>query len=195
MPNQTIIAVPVDVAEPQVLKRFLTRLIEELDLVLGFRGEDPYVSQSDLSGIRDTATTIVDLARAATANASSIAEVAEDLAELAETVQSNTDQIGVLGSTLAHVDLDGTYHDLNASVYASLQGRATFSTVGSNISNAPFAVVAGYTYYCFFNAATTNNGGNVQELCVYNDTTGVPEKYVRFGDTSTDLFANGWIAI
>ena len=51
MTNQTIIQVPPNVAEPIVLKRFLLRLVEELDIVLGNRGastDEQYVAQKEL---------------------------------------------------------------------------------------------------------------------------------------------------
>lgn len=50
MPNQSIISVPFNVQEPIVLTRFLTRLVEQLDIVLGKRsGENTqYVDQSQL---------------------------------------------------------------------------------------------------------------------------------------------------
>lgn len=44
MTNQTIVAVPPNIEEPQVLKGFLNRLIEKLDVVLGYRGDQGYIS-------------------------------------------------------------------------------------------------------------------------------------------------------
>lgn len=50
MANQSLVSVPPNVQEPVVLQRFLSRLVEQLDVVLGNRAgpNDQYVSQQDL---------------------------------------------------------------------------------------------------------------------------------------------------
>ena len=62
--NQTIIAVPITVEQSGQTRQFLVRLVEQLDIVLGFRGGDPYVSlsqlqQSQLSGLTTLEQTIL----------------------------------------------------------------------------------------------------------------------------------------
>jgi len=46
--NESIIAVPPSVEQPGQTRQFLVRLVEQIDIVLGRRGGDPYVSASDL---------------------------------------------------------------------------------------------------------------------------------------------------
>lgn len=41
MANQTLAVVPPDVAEPIVLRRFLSRLVEQLDVLVGNRASEP----------------------------------------------------------------------------------------------------------------------------------------------------------
>jgi len=53
-PNETIIAVPLSVEQEGQTRQFLVRLIEKLDIVLGFRGGDPYVSISQLQSVSAT---------------------------------------------------------------------------------------------------------------------------------------------
>lgn len=50
MANQSLISLPPNVEEPVVLQRFLSRLVEQLDIVLGNRAgpSDQYVSQEEL---------------------------------------------------------------------------------------------------------------------------------------------------
>jgi hypothetical protein len=50
MANQSVVAVPPNVDDPTVLRRFLSRLVEQLDIVLGNRAgpNDQYVSQEQL---------------------------------------------------------------------------------------------------------------------------------------------------
>lgn len=77
--NESIVAVPNDVSDPQVLRRFLLRLIEELDSVLGFRGNDGLVRQSELTSAEQSITQVTGTTLAATALA---------LEELTEVVNS-----------------------------------------------------------------------------------------------------------
>ena len=48
MANQSLVSVPPNVENPRVLQRFLTRLVERLDVVLGNRADEGYVSQEQL---------------------------------------------------------------------------------------------------------------------------------------------------
>jgi len=50
MPNESIISVPPNVTDPVVLRRFLLRLVEQLDIVIGNRTgeENKYVKQQSL---------------------------------------------------------------------------------------------------------------------------------------------------
>lgn len=76
--NESIVAIPPNVEEPLVLKRFLQRLIEELDQVLGFRGDNPLVRQSELTS---ATTSVTNQAQ------TTLAGVAELLATLEAQVQ------------------------------------------------------------------------------------------------------------
>lgn len=99
--NESIIALPPNVEEPQVLKRFLQNLIVELDEVLGFRGSDASVRQSDLKSVaQGTVATFTDLAEALaelTSRVDALAEiqtVAEDDLDLElSSVKSRLDDL------------------------------------------------------------------------------------------------------
>ena len=52
--NESIVAVPITVEEKGQLRQFLVRLVEQLDIVLGYRGNDPYVSISQLQSATHT---------------------------------------------------------------------------------------------------------------------------------------------
>ncbi len=52
--NETIIAVPLGVEQTGQTRQFLVRLIEKLDIVLGYRGNDPYVALSQLESLATT---------------------------------------------------------------------------------------------------------------------------------------------
>jgi len=71
MSNQTIVAVPTKFEEFKQIRAFIVRLVTELDIVLGYRGEDPYV----------TATTLT------TTGSSSSRTVGEQLEELKKAIE------------------------------------------------------------------------------------------------------------
>ena len=48
MSNQTLIAIPITLEEPQALRQFLVKLVEKIDVVFGYRGGDSFVSSSQL---------------------------------------------------------------------------------------------------------------------------------------------------
>lgn len=58
--NESIMAVPATVEQPGQTRQFLVRLVEKLDIVLGYRGNDPYVSASQLQNTTDTSLTALE---------------------------------------------------------------------------------------------------------------------------------------
>jgi hypothetical protein len=50
MANSSLIGVPTDFRDLSQVKLFLVKLIEKLDVILGFRSDEKYVSRKDLVG-------------------------------------------------------------------------------------------------------------------------------------------------
>lgn len=193
MPNETIAAVPANVAEPVTLKRFLDRLIEKLDIVLGFRGDDGYITGTDLeAGLNPALDTLAEIATAIQTLQRELTSLEESSEDLTATVSDNTEAISTINTELASTSLGSTYYDFNNSAYATLVGNAEFSTLGSNITNAPYTPVGLETYYNFINSVVTANDGVVQVLRAYSTTTLTPTTYFRIGDTWAAAVANGW---
>ena len=65
MANQSLVSVPPNVEEPVVLQRFLSRLVEQLDVVLGNRAgpNDQYVSQQELLTSAEDLTQLLQTAQ------------------------------------------------------------------------------------------------------------------------------------
>ena len=61
MANQSIISLPPDIEDPVVLKRFLARLVEQLDIVFGNKAgpQRQYVDQAQLN--KQIASNLVNL--------------------------------------------------------------------------------------------------------------------------------------
>lgn len=180
---------PANVELPDVLKRFLNHLIEELDVVLGFRGDAAYVKQSDLTG---SVTTIAELVDTLALTNEQVQELTESIETLVASVATNTDAVDTINTLLASSTLSSTYHDFDDAAYATLAGNNEFSTLGSNLSNAPYSPVGGETYYNYINSVVTANGGVVQTLRAYSTSTLAPTTYFRIGDTFIDAVGLGW---
>ena len=63
MGNQSVVAVPPNIEDTTVLRRFLSRLVEDLDIVLGNRASSEYVVQSDLRRDAEELRVSIDEAR------------------------------------------------------------------------------------------------------------------------------------
>ena len=65
MPNQSSIAIPPNVDEPVVLRRFLQRLVEQLDVIQGNRAGETakYVSQQELVELTQNLLTEISIAK------------------------------------------------------------------------------------------------------------------------------------
>lgn len=98
--NESIVAIPPNVEEPLVLKRFLQRLIEELDQVLGFRGDNPLVRQAELntattSVTNQTQTTLAGVAELLTTLEAQVQELTAAVEDGSTGVQDQIDSIKV----------------------------------------------------------------------------------------------------
>ena len=65
MPNQSSIAIPPNVDEPVVLRRFLQRLVEQVDVIQGNRAGETakYVSQQELVELTQNLLTEISIAK------------------------------------------------------------------------------------------------------------------------------------
>lgn len=99
MINESLFQVPASVEDPDVLKRFLDRLVERLDIVLGYRGDNPYAATSDLT------TAVGVLTQEAEQIATKLVEETESLNEqLLTLVAQLEEQLQQLASLLSRVE-------------------------------------------------------------------------------------------
>lgn len=97
--NESLVAIPANVSEDsEVLQRFLIRLVEELDLVLGLRGDDGLVRQSELSSAAESITSQTSTTLA------SVATALEELTTVVEgIVETATDENTTVAEQLAEL--------------------------------------------------------------------------------------------
>lgn len=58
--NETVIAVPITVEQKGQTRQFLVRLVEKLDIVLGYRGGDPYATTSNLTQLEQIVLSVIE---------------------------------------------------------------------------------------------------------------------------------------
>ena len=96
MTNESLIQVPSNVEEPLVLQRFLLRLVEELDIVLGKRAaatDDQYVAQKELVAIGTSLTQAIESAQATLTE--TLEEIEAARADSSSEVESRLDDLEV----------------------------------------------------------------------------------------------------
>lgn len=180
MSNQTIAAVPYDVTDTVSLNRFFRELVDNLDIVLGYKGSsEGYVSNKEqaqtLSEIRNNLEAL-DEAKTLTA---------KDISDLKESIEELLLQVEKQDSTVTKPALGTDYYDFNFSGWDNLAGSYTISADGADISNSPFTASSGTTYNVFISAVDT--GDDAHHQITVNKSA--PEVYARWGT------AGGWVKL
>lgn len=180
MANETIAQVPTDVTDPVILKRFLSRLVERLDITLGFRGDDAYATSSTVTGLaKSTKNSVESLTSTTEATTKSVTELNTALDTLAETVTTHTDQLGQLQQYQVT-----ELRDFNVEGWPL---HSYFTCLGSEVVNPPITLVAGDTYTFFVDVLP-----NYVQSVVVLDSSGVSTRKYRSGLTWSGVAANAW---
>ena len=183
MANETLAQVPSDVSDPVVLKRFLSSLVERLDVVLGYRGDSSYASDTT---VKDLSTTVAEN-QTSTVESISIIQASldianEDIADHEERLTSVEDQVGQLQS-FKSTDL----RDFNEEGWPIF---SYFTCLGSEALSPPVTLVAEDTYSFFVTVLPS-----YVQTVIALDNTGASTQYVRSGLTWTEVAANGWLSL
>lgn len=180
--NESIAAVPTDISDPITLKRFLDRLVERLDIVLGYRGGDPYVTSdeqvstiSELQGLlAQIKTSNTELTSTIEDFKSKLDEIKQSLEDLAKLKEYQTTSI----------------RDLNSIAWTTASVYNSFTALGSEILNPPNPLVGVDSYKCFVEVRPSF----VQRVTIVKvgAVAAITDK-VRAGSTWTELIANAWL--
>ncbi len=187
--NETLISVPATVEDPLALRKFLLRLVEKLDIVLGYRGQDPYITKNDLETpenfLSTLPTQINDITKAISNVSNSVTDLQNEQEELLSNF--NASQLALYKTK----QLTAAYYDFNYVGYGTLGGLYEFTTLGSNLVNPPFLTNPVMTYTCFFYQYLGLSGGVVQTMFVVSS---VPDRasFRRVGTTFAQAITLGW---
>lgn len=152
--TQTIAQLPYDIEDTTSLKRFLRELVDNLDEVLGYKGDQKYVKDSDFQAQGLSLNELTDQTKDNTETLDSVSEASSDQADEILDMQG---QIVLLNTVLEAKQIDSVYYDFNATAWNDLKGRFEFQTLGSNLVNPPMAVVPGNTYNVYIDSTKTNS--------------------------------------
>lgn len=177
--TQTIAQLPYDLADPDSLKRFLRELVDNLDEVLGYKGDNKYVTDKDF---QEQGTSLAEAAKQTEANTEAIDTAEKAVSDHADQLLDVQDQIDKLNTTLTTVIIDSSvYKDFNASAWNDLQGRSEFQALGSDLANPPMTVLPTSTYNVYVDSTKTNNSV-WQYVCIDSGSLNV---FMRIGVNSS----------
>lgn len=192
MSNQSFVQVPTNLTDEIELRRVLTSIVEQIDLISGNRAESPFVLDSEqvqddtniiaLSDrLKDLTNTVKDLTK----------DVDDNTVGLSE-VESAVDPLSFL---TVHQSLTSLYTDFNDDAWFSLNGNGQIAGLGSDFTNPPVALTGTDNYIFYVNVVKTINGGIVQRVVTENVTAASINIHYRAGDTKAITISNGWLAV
>lgn len=102
MANESLISIPANIDDTIVLRRVLTRIVEQLDTISGSRtgSANAYVKQSDLT------SRLSDIQTAVTAAEKAAGVVSLSFDEVSVLVQQLEDSVGDIGTTISDLTSD-----------------------------------------------------------------------------------------
>lgn len=161
--NQTIANLPYDVSDSTSLKRFLRELVDNLDVTLGYKGDNKAVTSKDLStagGIGGVLESTAENTKDITASSKSITEIETTLSDF----QADIDELQFM---LKARQLGSDYVDFNSQAWSSLTGRSQFTANGEDLLNAPITPVIGTSYNVYIDSTKTQ--GAVWQQVIFED--------------------------
>lgn len=193
MSNQSFVQIPTDLSDEVVLRRFLTTIVAQIDLISGNRAESPFVLEAEQE---DSTQDIVTLADNIDLTNETVETLSKDIDDLEDDVDNLEDDFSSIQYAVTHQSLGAVYRNFNDTAWSSLEGCGQFNDLGSNISNAPYTLTGGSTYNIFaWSATTTGADGIVQRIVVEDVTAGSIRVFYRAGDTFATAQSNGWLEV
>ena len=176
----TLVNLNVDITDEVSLRRVLAAIIEQVDIIVGVRG--------------DADITLTSLDKDITAVEEQVIALETSVEELGTTVETNTAELATLANALESVSLGTLFYDFDDTAWGSFRGNGQFSALGSALTNAPFTPTGGTTYTIYVESYGALNSGVIQRILVEDTGTSLVA-YYRTGDTFAIALTNGWTAL
>lgn len=153
--TQTIAQLPYDLTDPDSLKRFLRELVDNLDEVLGYKGDNKYVTDKDF---QEQGTSLAEATEQTNNNTETLTGVEKAISDHSDQLVDMQEEVDKLNTVLTTAIIDSAvYKDFNASAWSGLQGRSEFQALGSDLVNPPMVIVPLDTYNVYIDSTKTNS--------------------------------------
>lgn len=174
--TQTIAQIPFDLEDADSLKRFLRELVDNLDEVLGYKGDKKYVQEADFEeqglSLNDVSSKVKELS-------TKLQELTESSEGYQDSIDDLQDDIDALNKLLTTASLGDVYLDFENTAWNSLTGKGEFTADGAEFTNAPFTATSG-TDYTVYVDSTKTNASVLQQITVDSGADEI-EIYLRIG--------------
>lgn len=191
MPESKI-SLPADVSDPVSLRRTLSAIVNELGLITGSKGVDPYVKESELPSnvvtLNSLDASIEEIKKAIKDVEDSVEEAAVDFTAIEEELAKLSNVTEYDQAVVAMLDFDDSSWD-------GLQGLYQLSDLGENFTNPPAPLTTGVTYNVFAQSFVTLGSGVVQEVIIEDTTAASITVYKRAADSFAQAIINGWLNV
>lgn len=191
MPESKI-TLPADVSDAVSLRRTLSAIVNELGLITGSKGVDPYVKESELPSNVVTLNSLD----------ASIEEIKKAIKDVEDSVEEATEDFTAIEEKLAKLSNVTEYDqavvamlDFNDSSWDGLQGLYQLSDLGENFANPPAPLTTGVTYNVYAQSFVTLGSGVVQEVVIEDTNTTNITVYKRAADSFAQAVTNGWLNV
>ncbi len=176
MTNQTITQVPHDLSDDVTVKRYMRKVVEEVDKIKGASENLP-----SLTEMNSTIEALTD-----TLNALGI-----DVTKAQNTLSTTTNKSKDVEHATLYQELSVDFRDFDSIAWNELQGKGQLSCLGSEMTNPPFVVTPATTYIVYADSAYTLGGGVTQRVMIEDTGTDLKVFY-RTGNTFALALTNGW---
>ncbi|AWD90292.1 hypothetical protein [Dickeya phage Amaethon] len=165
--KQTIAQVPYDVTDPTSVTRFMGTLVENLDKVLGFKGDKEYLTSQSLESeginLSSLASQLATIRQGLTKVQSDVDTVEDSLSDM----QATTDALEFVVTTR---QLDEAYRDFNNTSWSILKGKGEFTATGLQISNSPVSIPSSADVTVLVDSTGTNSSVWQTIFLIVNDS-------------------------
>lgn len=191
MPESRI-SLPADVTDTLSLRRTLSAIIDELNIITGAKGVDPYVKESELPTTEVTLSSLNEALEELRGLITEVSDADEGIIERLDTIES---QLTTLSNVTEYDQASVAMLNFNDTSWSNLEGLYQLSDLGENFTNPPEALDTGVTYNVYAQSFKTLGDGRVQEVVIENTTDSEIKVYKRAADSFTQLIANGWFNV
>lgn len=177
--SSTIASVPATLDSPVALRRFLQELVDNIDVVLGFKGDTKFLTDKD---VKEDLSNLADLAKSLSEQKEAVESVKSSIESIEESIDDINDSLEDLANAKSTTELDDTFRDLNYTGWGDTYGNLELTALGSEIANSPMVLDANTSYTLLADSIKCANFVKTTLWIVQGTTINI---FLRVGTDST----------